>query len=198
MPDVRLIERVHQGLVNFWEIHGVLGFKETKFSSSIHRRSQVYCCWIQLCIITLDEANFEGLWLQTEQSPSPMWKWECNPHGGQSCWTQPHKAHRHPVSLSKRSQQRGDIAINYVSTHNQLADIFTKLLDEKTFSKLRNELNVLDSRKFDWNLAHIAHFIPLIMTCLFHLVQMHITYSSCAKANTNVLPSVFLYLFLDW
>jgi hypothetical protein len=46
-------------------------------------------------------------------------------------------------------QQRGDIAIAYVSTHNQLADIFTKPLDEKTFSKLRNELNVLDSRNFD-------------------------------------------------
>jgi hypothetical protein len=46
-------------------------------------------------------------------------------------------------------QERGDITIAYVSTHNQLADIFTKPLDEKTFSKLRNELNVLDSRNFD-------------------------------------------------
>jgi hypothetical protein len=46
-------------------------------------------------------------------------------------------------------QQRGDIAIEYVSTHNQLADIFTKPLDEETFSKLRNQLNVIDSRKFD-------------------------------------------------
>jgi hypothetical protein len=46
-------------------------------------------------------------------------------------------------------QQREDITIEYVSTHNQLADIFTKPLDEKTFSKLRNELNVLDSRNFD-------------------------------------------------
>jgi hypothetical protein len=35
-------------------------------------------------------------------------------------------------------QQKGDIEIAYVSTHNQLADIFTKPLDEKTFSKLRN------------------------------------------------------------
>jgi hypothetical protein len=94
-------------------------------------------------------------------------------------------------------QQRGDITIKYVSTHNQLADIFTKPLDEKTFSELRNELNVLDSWNFDFNLAHITHFIPLIMTCLFHLVQMHISYSSCAKAKTNVLPSIFLYLVLD-
>jgi hypothetical protein len=46
-------------------------------------------------------------------------------------------------------QQRGYIEIAYVSTHNQLVDIFTKLQDEKTFSKLRNELNVLDSRNFD-------------------------------------------------
>jgi hypothetical protein len=46
-------------------------------------------------------------------------------------------------------QQWGDIEIAYVSTHIQLADIFTKPLDEKTFSKLRNELNILDSRNFD-------------------------------------------------
>jgi hypothetical protein len=46
-------------------------------------------------------------------------------------------------------QQRGDIEIAYVSTKEQLAEIFTKLLDEKTFTKLRNELNILDSRNFD-------------------------------------------------
>jgi hypothetical protein len=46
-------------------------------------------------------------------------------------------------------QQKGDIKIAYVSTHNQLADIFTKPLDEKTISKLRNELTILDSRNFD-------------------------------------------------
>jgi hypothetical protein len=46
-------------------------------------------------------------------------------------------------------QQKGDIEIAYGNTKNQLADIFTKPLDEKTFSKLRNELNILDSRNFD-------------------------------------------------
>jgi hypothetical protein len=45
-------------------------------------------------------------------------------------------------------QQRGDIEIAYVSTKEQLVDIFTKPLDEKTFTKLRNELNILDSRNF--------------------------------------------------
>jgi hypothetical protein len=46
-------------------------------------------------------------------------------------------------------QQRGDIEISYVSTKEQLADIFTKPLDENTFTKLRHELNILDSRNFD-------------------------------------------------
>jgi hypothetical protein len=46
-------------------------------------------------------------------------------------------------------QQKGNIEIAYVSTHNQLADIFTKPLDEKAFIKLMNELNILDSRNFD-------------------------------------------------
>jgi hypothetical protein len=46
-------------------------------------------------------------------------------------------------------QQKGDIKIAYVNTQNQLTDIFTKPLDEKAFSKIRNELNIFDSRNFD-------------------------------------------------
>jgi kynurenine formamidase len=46
-------------------------------------------------------------------------------------------------------QQSGDIEIAYVSIKEQLVDIFTKPLDEKTFTKLRNELNILDFRNFD-------------------------------------------------
>jgi hypothetical protein len=36
-----------------------------------------------------------------------------------------------------------------VSTNEQLADIVTKPLNEKTFTKLRHELNILDFRNFD-------------------------------------------------
>ena len=43
-----------------------------------------------------------------------------------------------------RDQQKGDICIESVGTKDQLADIFTKPLDEKRFYKLRNELNILD------------------------------------------------------
>jgi hypothetical protein len=46
-------------------------------------------------------------------------------------------------------QQRGGIDIYHISTENQLADIFTKPLDEKRFCRLRSELNVLDSCNLD-------------------------------------------------
>ena len=41
-------------------------------------------------------------------------------------------------------QLEGDINIESVGTEDQLADIFTKPLDEKRFCKLRNELNIID------------------------------------------------------
>jgi hypothetical protein len=50
--------------------------------------------------------------------------------------------------LLRDHQQRGDIDVFHISTENQLADIFTKPLDEKRFCRLHSELNVLDS----WNL----------------------------------------------
>jgi hypothetical protein len=41
---------------------------------------------------------------------------------------------------------RGDIELAYVCTKDQLADIFTKPLDEARFGYLRNKLNIIDSR----------------------------------------------------
>jgi hypothetical protein len=46
-------------------------------------------------------------------------------------------------------QQKGDIDVYHISTENQLADIFTKPLEEKRFCRLHSELNVLDSRNLD-------------------------------------------------
>jgi hypothetical protein len=102
-----------------------------------------------LCAITVDEANPYGLWLQTEQSPSP-----CDNESAIRMADNPveHSRTKHidiRYHFLRDHQQKGDIEIAYVNTHNQLADIFTKPLDEKTFSKLRNELNILDSRNFD-------------------------------------------------
>jgi hypothetical protein len=39
---------------------------------------------------------------------------------------------------------KGDIVMEGVRTDDQLADIFTKPLDETHFCKLRSELNVID------------------------------------------------------
>ena len=41
---------------------------------------------------------------------------------------------------------KGEILLRNVGTKEQLADIFTKPLDESTFSRLRGELNMLDAR----------------------------------------------------
>ena len=41
---------------------------------------------------------------------------------------------------------KGDIELKHVRTDDQLADIFTKPLEEKRFCELRNELNILDVR----------------------------------------------------
>jgi hypothetical protein len=41
-------------------------------------------------------------------------------------------------------QQKENICIESVGTDDQLADIFTKPLDEKRLCKLKNELNILD------------------------------------------------------
>jgi hypothetical protein len=45
-------------------------------------------------------------------------------------------------------QQKGYIDVCHISTDHQLADIFTKPLDEKRFCKLHSELNAL----YSWNL----------------------------------------------
>ena len=46
-------------------------------------------------------------------------------------------------------------------------------------------------------LKHCTHSSYIYLwLCLFHLVQMHISYSSCAKAKTNLFSSISLWLSL--
>ena len=40
---------------------------------------------------------------------------------------------------------KGNISIDHANTEDQVADIFTKPLDEKRFCRLRCELNILES-----------------------------------------------------
>jgi hypothetical protein len=57
--------------------------------------------------------------------------------------TKPIDIKHHFLSVHKA---KGDIALRHVSTERQLADIFTKPLDEQRFCALMSELNILDSR----------------------------------------------------
>jgi hypothetical protein len=43
-------------------------------------------------------------------------------------------------------EAKRDISLHHVSTERQVADIFTKPLDEQRFCALRSELNILNSR----------------------------------------------------
>ena len=44
---------------------------------------------------------------------------------------------------------KGDIDLKHVRTDKQLADIFTKPLDEKVFCRLRGELNIIDTSNLE-------------------------------------------------
>jgi hypothetical protein len=130
------------------EISGVLGFKETKLRSSFHHRSRVYCRRPLLCAITLDKQTLRDYGCKLSKVPLL-----CDNESAIRMVDNPieHNSTKHidiRYHFLRGHQQREDIEIAYVNTKNQLADIFTKPLDEKTFSKLRNELNILDSQNF--------------------------------------------------
>jgi hypothetical protein len=50
-----------------------------------------------------------------------------------------------PVGFQRGWPSKG-IFLSHVGTNGQLADIFTKTLDEKRFCELQSELNIIDSR----------------------------------------------------
>jgi hypothetical protein len=61
---------------------------------------------------------------------------------------------------------KNDISLEGVRSENQLADIFTKPLDEATFCRLRSELNVLDS----------SNFKKMSLCCLLHCIVIYVMF----------------------
>jgi hypothetical protein len=57
--------------------------------------------------------------------------------------------HGHESHLSTCVDTQSPKYLEMAQGHISLSDIFTKPLDEQTFTKLRHELNILDSRNFD-------------------------------------------------
>jgi hypothetical protein len=130
------------------KILGVLGFKEAKFRGSFYRRSRVYCRRPLLHAIALDEG---ALWdYSYKLTKVPLL---CDNESAIRMADNPveHSRTKHIViryHFLRDHQQKRDIEIAYINTKEQLADIFTKPLDEQAFNKLRHELNILDSRNF--------------------------------------------------
>jgi hypothetical protein len=78
-------------------------------------------------------------------------------------------------------QQKGDIDIYHIRTENQLVDIFTKPLDEKTFCRLRSELNVLDSRNLDWSIAYMCFMALIMLPWALTSFTVYLWCSSCTS-----------------
>jgi hypothetical protein len=133
---VKLIEREHQGLVSSWEDPWCWASK---------KQNSVALSTAEAEYIAAGHCCAQLLWMrQTLRDNESAIRMADNPveHSRTK-----HIAIRY--HFLRDHQQKGDIEIAYVSTKEQLADIFTKPLDEKTFTKLRHELNILDSRNFD-------------------------------------------------
>jgi hypothetical protein len=155
---VRLIERAHQWLVSSWE--------RSLVSWASKKQNSVALSTVEAEYIAVGHCCAQLLWMRQtlrdygyKLTKVPIL---CDNESAIRMADNPveHSRTKHIAiryHFLRDHQQRGDIDIAYVSTKEQLADIFTKPLDEKTFTKLRYELNILDSRNFDWYLAHIAH-----------------------------------------
>jgi hypothetical protein len=78
-------------------------------------------------------------------------------------------------------QQKRDIEVYHINTENQLADIFTKPLDEKTFCRLCSELNVLDSRNLDWSITYMSSMPLIMLLWAFTWFVAYLWCSSCAR-----------------
>ena len=131
-------------------ILGMLVLKETELRISVYFWSSIHCCWFLLCSIAMDEVNPQGLWHQCEECATLLRQWESY----QDC-TQPsqHSKTKH-IQINHHFLRdhvlKGNISIEHVKTEEQLAANFTKPLDEKIFSKLQCELNILESLNVLW------------------------------------------------
>jgi hypothetical protein len=86
-------------------------------------------------------------------------------------------------------EQKGDIEVYHVSTKNQLADIFTKPLDEKTFCRLRSELNVLDSCNLDCSI-HVFYAFDHVTSCIYMICCLFMALKLCKGSPDLTSPCV--------
>jgi hypothetical protein len=64
--------------------------------------------------------------------------------------------------------EKGTIVLSHVPTQDQLADIFTKPLDQATFVRLRGELGVLLPFLVDcWGIFFLYHLYHTMFTLMY-------------------------------
>ena len=95
---------------------------------------------------------------------------------------------------------RGDIDLSYVPTKIQLADMFTRPLDEARFTFLRHGLNIVDSKSLSW--------LPCILTYPWLSIGFRCRHGFRGSAvlihwaiPLPIMPTVrihFVYIFLLW
>ena len=143
MWDARLKGRAPRAHVNCWEDHLFHG----------HQRSKIVLHYQPPKPNTYPPVVVEVLWMKATLSDFGI-KFKkvpllCDNESAIKLTNNPvqHARTKHIDArhhFIRDHQQKGDINIESVGTEDQLADIFTKPLDEKRFCKLRNELNILD------------------------------------------------------
>ena len=92
-------------------------------------------------------------------------------------------------------EAKEDIEIHHVSTEKQLADIFTRPLDESRFCALRSELNILDSRNVVWTIAYLEWWTS--MDRRKELQRFKYCASKCLSKATSAW-SLFVLIICYW
>ena len=121
----------------------LLVFNETKFCGLVNRGGGIHCRRGLLCSNPLHEAKPLGLWCCTS---IPLL---CDNKSAVKITNNPvqHSRTKHidiRHHFLRDHVARNNISLCGVRSEDQLADIFTKPLDESTFCRLRSELNILD------------------------------------------------------
>lgn len=81
----------------------LLVFKEAKLCITLNCWIWIHCCWILLCSASMDEANSQGLWHQSEATPSLPRQRKRHQDCQQSSSALEDKAHWNSSSFSQRS-----------------------------------------------------------------------------------------------
>ena len=121
----------------------VLAYKEIKFDSLINHGSRIHSLRVRMCIVLWMKETLSDFGLKFSNVPI-----KCDNTSSIKISNNPVQ---HPSTkyieiryhFLRDHAQKGDIALDFVRTEDQLADIFTKPLNENQFVNIRRQLGVI-------------------------------------------------------